>query len=246
MKPHIKREYLWQLVSQKNRWFRPLSDEEKKSGFLGWHERGYLPHCDFSGLIQFITFRLADAMPASRRDEWEKLLSIEDIRIKRIKLEEYLDRGMGNCYLREEQVAQWVIDTLLYFHHVRYELLAWCIMPNHVHVLLHVWNTPLSKIVQGWKITVTSQWRHSRSRETEEDAEFQKKQLDVPSRSSALRLLWQREYWDTFMRNEEQERKAIKYIEANPVKANFCRTPEDWLFSSARYRDKFGRLDLSE
>ena len=38
--------------------------------------------------------------------------------------------------------------------------------------------------------------------------------------------VWQREYWDTFMRDEEQERKAVRYIENNPVKAKLCRVDE--------------------
>ena len=29
-----------------------------------WYSRGYLPHFDHPGLIQSITFRLADALPA--------------------------------------------------------------------------------------------------------------------------------------------------------------------------------------
>ena len=101
MPPRTKREYLRELVADKNRWSRPLTGEERALGFLGWHERGYLPHCDFPGLVQFVTFRLADSMPASRRGEWEHLLKIEDVREKRTKLEEYLDRGAGECWLRD-------------------------------------------------------------------------------------------------------------------------------------------------
>ncbi len=71
MTPRTKREYLRELVADKNRWSRPLTDEERALGFLGWHERGYLPHCDFPGLVQFVTFRLADSMPASSCGEWE-------------------------------------------------------------------------------------------------------------------------------------------------------------------------------
>src|SRR5207247_6133226 len=104
--PRTKREYLRQLVSETNRWARPLTDEEKALGFLGWHERGYLPHCDYPGLIQCVTFRLADSMPASRRGEWEHLLKIEDVREKRTKLENYLDRGVGGCWLRNDRVAE--------------------------------------------------------------------------------------------------------------------------------------------
>ena len=51
MIPRNKREYLRQLVDAKNKSFRPLTDEERALGFLGWHERGYLPHCDYLGLI---------------------------------------------------------------------------------------------------------------------------------------------------------------------------------------------------
>jgi hypothetical protein len=46
------------------------------------------------------------------------------------------------------------------------------------------------------------------------------------------------------MRDEEQEKKAVRYIESNPVKAKLCRATEDWKFSSARFRDKYPRLVL--
>ena len=65
----------------------------------------------------------------------------------------------------------------------------------------------------------------------------------VPDWSSALQ--WRREYWDTFMRDEHQERMAIRYIEGNPVKARLCRAPEGWAFSSARFRDANRRLSIS-
>src|ERR1017187_1657740 len=46
---------------------------ERQFGSKGWHTRGYLPHYDKPGLMEMLTFRLADAMPASRRQEWEVL-----------------------------------------------------------------------------------------------------------------------------------------------------------------------------
>jgi len=66
---------------------------------------------------------------------------------------------------------------------------------------------------------------------------------NAAARRAALQTLrWEREYWDTFMRDEEQEKTAVRYIESNPVKAKLCRTAEDWSFSSARFRDKYRRL----
>lgn len=232
MKQQTKREYLKQLVSEKNRWSRPLTDEDKALGFLGWHERGYLPHCDFPGLVQFVTFRLADSMPASRRDEWEHLLKIEDVRERRSKLEEYLDLGIGSCQLRDVEIAGLMEHTLMHFHNQRYELLAWCVMPNHVHVLVHVLQTPLGIVIRSWKQFI----------ETAMQAGASTRRAWRP----ALQSFWQREYWDTFMRNEDQERKGVNYIENNPVKARLCRAPEDWQFSSARRRDKFRRLNLQK
>jgi uncharacterized protein (DUF2236 family) len=55
-------------------------------------------------------------------------------------------------------------------------------------------------------------------------------------------LRWQREYWDTFMRDAAQERKAVHYVEHNHVKAKLCAAPADWPFSSARFRDEYWRL----
>jgi type I restriction enzyme R subunit/putative DNA methylase len=243
MKPRSKREYFRQLVADKNQWSRPLTDEERALGFLGWHERGYLPHCDFSGLVQFVTFRLADSMPASRRGEWEHLLKIEDVREKRTKLEKYLDRGAGECHLHDTRIAQLAEDALLHFHNERYELLAWCVMPNHVPALAHVWQTPMGKMVQSWKRYIATQAEAQLSERRSPTRRVSSAHTNAPARRAALQTLrWEREYWDTFMRDEEQERTAIRYIENNPVKAKLCRVPEQWLFSSARFRDEYRRL----
>ena len=242
MTSRTKREYLRELVREKNRWSRQLTDEERAGGFLGWHERGYLPHCDFPGLVQLVTFRLADSMPASRRGEWQHLLAIEDVREKRTKLESYLDRGHGCCRLHDPSVAQLSEETLLHFHEARYEMLAWCVMPNHAHVLLHVWETPLWKLVRSWKQYIQTQ---ANAMERRPPA---RPERNVTPNSPCQRpaLQWQREYWDTYMREEEQELKAVRYIENNPVKAGFCAQPGDWASSSARFRDEYCRLVVPE
>lgn len=218
-----KREYLRDLVYCKNKWDQPLAAEDKTLGFLGWHERGHLPHCDKPGLVQLVTVRLADSLPEFRRAEWEHLLKIEDVRERREKLEEYLDRGVGECLLQHTSIAACVEECLLFYHGKRYELLAWCVMPNHAHILLHVWDWPLSKILQNWK-SITAI----------------KANRDLGRKGT----FWQREYWDTFMRNETQERAAIRYVENNPVKAKLSKLPENWPFNSARFRDKYGKLVL--
>jgi REP element-mobilizing transposase RayT len=116
-------------------------------------------------------------------------------------------------------------------------------MPNHSHVLVEVKQTPLCKIVQNWKVHTESEQRKTRLIERRAPLRGESEQtINAPRRCPALQLKWQREYWDTFMRSEEQERKAIHYIENNPVKANLCRTATEWPFSSARFRDDCARL----
>jgi REP-associated tyrosine transposase len=227
--PQSKREHLRRLVAAKRKWSETLSDNARVRGFKGWHERGYLPHRDEPGLVQFVTFRLWDSMPASRRGEWEHLLAINlrsnapragaqsiALREQRIQLEGYLDRGLGECFLRNPRIAAIAETAMLHHRGQRFQMFAWVVMPNHIHALIEVGRTPLSKIVQNWKSIIAVKANKSLSR---------------------AGRFWQLEYWDRFMRDEERKRKAIRYIENNPVKGNLCRTPEGWPFSSARFRD---------
>lgn len=45
--------------------------------------------------------------------------------------------------------------------------------------------------------------------------------------------LWQRDYYDRFIRDEEHLHRCIAYIRRNPVKAGLCLKPEDWPYGSA-------------
>jgi hypothetical protein len=87
------------VIAGKRLWRSPPpTAPEVRTGFTGWRSRGYLPHFDRQGLDQFVTFRLADALPAERHREWEPLLAIEDERERLIQIEAYLDRGHGVCH----------------------------------------------------------------------------------------------------------------------------------------------------
>ena len=66
---------------------------------------------------------------------------------------EYLDRGLGECWLRQPRVAEVVEGALRFFDGERCHLRAWVIIPNHVHVLLDVLATPLAELLRSWKGT---------------------------------------------------------------------------------------------
>jgi REP element-mobilizing transposase RayT len=211
-----------ELVSGKRR-SSPLKRENAMLGFHGWNERGYLPHRDEPGLTQFVTFHLADSFPASLRSEWEAMLQVEDDRERRLQLENYLDRGRGECQLRQPDIAGLVEKALLFRHDSDYELLAWVLMPNHLHVLFTVRGVPMSRTVENWKKFTA----HEAHKLLQRHGKF-----------------WADDYWDTYMRDAAHELKTRRYIENNPVKASLVCEPQEWPWSSARFRDQNGNLCL--
>lgn len=188
--------------------------EPGQGAHRGWYSRGYMPHLDVPGLLQAITFRLHDSVPAELRSLWELLLQTRDDAQKRARIQAYLDAGYGACYLREPRVADIVQTALLHFDGARYRLLAWVIMPNHVHVLVETWQGyPLDKIVHSWKSYTA---------------------LAANRALGCSGPFWHREYIDRFIRDDRYLANAVRYIHFNPVKAGLVHKIEDWPYSSAR------------
>ena len=132
------------------------------------------------------------------------------------RVEKYLDAGYGECWLRVPAIAKLTENALLHFDDQRYRLLAWCIMPNHVHALIETRKGfPLPDILHSWK-SFTSQQANRRLRR---DGVF-----------------WEREYFDRYIRDAEHYIRMIAYIEENPVQAGLARVKSDWLWSSAKFR----------
>ena len=193
---------------------------EASSAHKGWYSRGYLPHRDEAGLTQSITFRLADSFPSQRLNEWREWVDPKTGAIltsdaeRRTRIESYLDAGHGECWLRNPRVAELVEDALLRFDGERYRLIAWAIMPNHVHVIAELLEgNALSAVVHSWK-----SWTAQRANE-------------VLGRSGAF---WFREYWDRFIRDGSHREATIRYVENNPVTARLVDRAEQWPWGSAR------------
>jgi putative DNA methylase len=234
----MKPEHLKQLITGKQEGTEPLAPEEIAQGFKGWYASGQLPHFDATGKRQFITYRLADAMPAARRREWEVFLTLEDDEEKQRKIEAYLDKGYGECHLRDPRIADLVQENLWHHDGVKYRLLAWAIMPNHVHVLVEIWNTPLGEILKSWK-SYTSKAANKILRGGDGPSpSFNSKaggdKLSLP------RTFWEEDYFDRYLRDDDHHRRVVHYIESNPVKAGLAKTSEEWTCSSARYRGEPG------
>jgi REP element-mobilizing transposase RayT len=203
------------------------------------HSRGYLPHVVKAGASYFVTFRLADSLPQEVLVELEnELRALEagrleggvrevmrtqkygpdgslDLEKERRKVAElYLDRGVGACWLKEEQIAEAACGTLRFFDGKRYELGEWVVMPNHVHVVVRPMNGwSLSKILQSWKMRIA-------------------REANGVLGKTGVRF-WQPESFDRVIRDMDEIVKVRRYIRRNPVKAGFCAREEDWRWGSA-------------
>lgn len=174
------------------------------------HSRGRLPHWQVDEAVYFVTFRLNDSLPrlsvASLMQERERMLRNSTTAAERrrldhafgLRLDWHLDQHYGSCLLREH--GEIVANALLHFDHARYELHAWCVMPNHVHVMLYVTHgVDVPKIVHSWK----SYTAHRIGRG----------------------VIWQREYFDRVVRTPGEFADTRAYIRANPVKAGLVKWP---------------------
>jgi REP element-mobilizing transposase RayT len=166
-----------------------------------------------------MTFRLGDSLPSGVAEILiDELRHAEPTRRnleKRRRLEGYLDAGHGACLLRSPQLGGLVENALLRFHGERYLLLAWCVMPNHVHVLAMMRDGfALGTLVHAWKSWTATHINRACGRSGP---------------------LWSRDYFDRYIRNERHFRNVVQYIERNPVAAGLAVDPREWPLGSARF-----------
>ena len=212
---------------------------DNKDTMLHDHCRGYLPHIE-NKQYQMITFRLYDSVPKEVVDGWKEMLSLlggqqtSSLREPRrhpfstykteadrllALLDKYEDAGYGSCVLKNDNVAKIVHDAIFFYHGKKYNVISWCIMPNHVHVLIEVMkNISLSSILHSWR-------------------SFSSNEINkVLNRSGRL---WMPEYFDRFIRDNDHFNNVVDYIHNNPVKAGLVKEATDYKWSSAGYANFF-------
>jgi menaquinone-specific isochorismate synthase len=192
--------------------------------------RGRLPHWEMDSGLYFITFRLADALPrAVLTKVAERHRILETARISGIQLspeqeaelaeysssriEAYCDHGSGSCALKDPRIAGAMAAALRFRDRKHYRLIAWCIMPNHVHVVVRLLpGALLAAILKSWK-------------------QFSSKAANEVIGQRGR--FWQREYYDHLIRNEQEFSRAIQYVLENPAKAALKNWPSVWSELSA-------------
>ena len=218
-------------------------DANLEIGDPRWRSRGYLPHFESPDAIQHVTFHLADSLPktALQRLEMELKTQPEENRDaeRRRRLDAWIDAGHGACVLREPKLTEMVQSSLLCFDGRRYRLMAWVVMPNHVHVLFQ----PMG----GWTVAkIVASWKKFTARRIKEMIRANLEIGDPRGRGANLEIgdpkgggsvpdesVWHREYWDRYIRDRRHFEQVVEYIHLNPVKAGLVADAGSWRWSSA-------------
>ena len=203
----------------------------------------YLPHWKLDGGTYAVTFRLADSLPSSVLDHYrhkrkalfdllesharaagsrsalEQMLSVRHqlAQLQAAVIDPELDRGHGSCLFRDDGFAGLVAGALRHFDGLRYTLLAWCVMPNHVHAVLKpAAGYELQEILHSWK-------------------SFTAHEMD--KRLGAGGTIWQKESYDHLIRDGEDLRNQVEYVLDNPGKAGL----DGWEWAGCAYPELAAR-----
>jgi REP element-mobilizing transposase RayT len=202
--------------------------------------RRRLPHIQPEGATFFITFRLANSLPIKvleklreeqpevkkrldgivDKKEREKQSVLENRRFFR-DWDNVLDTmAFGEKYLSNSQVADMVAESIRFRNGKVYDMHAFCVMPNHVHLVY----TPLEE--QEGKYVSLSKIMHSLKRYTAHEANL------ILGREGDF---WQHGNYNHYICDMPELDRIIKYVLYNPCKAGLVDEWIKWKWSYCKY-----------
>lgn len=190
---------------------------------LLFHKRN-LPHLHPSEGLFFITYRLMDSMPIkviqTLKEEFknnkEQLIIQPNEHSYFVAFDEYMDKYEGGKhYLSIYDIAEINKQALHYFDSKYYQLICFCIMSNHIHLVI--------KLTEG--APDLSKIMHSIKRHTARQSNI------ILKREGAF---WMQESYDHLIRNGNELRHIVNYVLNNPVKAGLTKDWETWPHTYAR------------
>ena len=203
--------------------------------------RGNLPHFQQPGQDYFVTWILKDSVPKKAVEVYSKRMeqlkneidilkrnnadtnAIENakkdyyiIRKKYIaKVDEILDAKTDNIVdLSKSENLNIIYETLTFWEGKRIGNYCFCVMPNHVHWVLRVFEKDTKE-----KPVYLEEIMHSVKL-------FSARQINIFQNRKGT--LWNKESFDTTIRDRIHLYRAIEYTLNNPIKANLVKNREDW------------------
>jgi putative transposase len=216
--------------------------------------RRNLPHWYMAHAFHFVTFRLAGMIARDVLDEFqsrkESLLqkappgSVHRERVHKqlfADYDAYLDRNRSIHWLDSPSVAALMRRSLYFWHGKKYGLFSYCVMPNHVHILIQPFGSPPPTEAER-ELRETGEYADERS----PLAEIMHS-LKSYTAHEANKLLgrtgrfWQHESYDHWVRDEDELEPIIAYINANPVAAGLADRPHEFEWCAAHDRYEYDR-----
>ena len=178
--------------------------------------RRRLPHFHPDDSYLFLTWRLWGSLPSGREKSAPHLTPGQVFAATDRKLDRL---ASGPLWLKEPRIANLVSHAVLIGADERrfYDLCAWVVMPNHVHLLI----LPLISV------SVLMRWLKG---STARGANGILGRTGQP--------FWQDESFDHYLRATSRLDRTIAYIEQNPVSAGLVCSAEHWPWSSAGWQAK--------
>lgn len=163
--------------------------------------RRNLPHIQPKDAIFFISYRLKFELPI-------------DIKQKLQEKHRFLQENFTTS--SKEKIAEIIVESLQFLNNKMFKLFSFCIMPNHVHILIK----PLKKKDDSF---------HSLSEIMKLHKGFTANKINnIIGKKGQF---WHHENYDHFIRNEKEFNNIIWYILRNPVKAGLCKKYYDWKYN---------------
>jgi putative transposase len=174
-----------------------------------FESRRKLPQFQPDDAYLFITWRLHGSLPAMQPD-----VVYATPGYAFLAQDQALDREVGPRWLKDSRLADTVAEAIMAGARERrfYELSAWAVLPNHVHMLVlpKVQPQQITDWIKGSTVLATNLLL-----------------------GHASEPFWQHESHDHWARNAADRDRIAAYIEANPVTAGLASRPENWRWSSA-------------
>lgn len=175
-----------------------------------------LPHINPDNAVFFITYRVSGSLPKFLiAENIEDNESREDTQKYFDKVDHFLDHQEGE--LNQKEIAEIVVESLKYYHEKHFSLLAYCIMPNHVHLLINTNSYPYKDLFSLLKV-IKGVSANKINKLLNKSGQF-----------------WHHESYDRVVHDRNQLANVISYIKNNPVKAGLVQNWENWDYT---YIDK--------
>jgi REP element-mobilizing transposase RayT len=198
------------------------------------HKRN-LPHIYPQDAAFFITFRLKNSIPREvlakmKEDEEQRIAEIRQSKLSEADKNEAIytekkrffsryDKALekyatDDDFLKIPEIAQTVADKMHEYDKKLYDLIAYCIMSNHVHLLFTTHNyenadiSYIMKLIKGGSAYLCNKILLNRAE-----------------------IFWQDESYDHYIRNQKEFTNIEYYIIENPVKAGLIENWQQWKFT---------------